>query len=108
MDVGESVLSAGRAVLDMVEREWQPLSPGELEQRLDQAVEDILEAELMARLRTQPPPAVYVQLLPAPGAAQPRVSPAATSSPAEEETAEPPDTADGPAVKVSSVEGAAL
>ncbi|KAF0033008.1 hypothetical protein F2P81_015298 [Scophthalmus maximus] len=57
MDVRACVRSAGRAVLDMVEREWQqPLSAGELEQRLDQAVEEILEGELMAELRAQPPP----------------------------------------------------
>lgn len=63
MDVDECVLSAGRAVLDLVEQEWQPLSPGELEQRLDQAVEEILEAELVARLRSPPSPTIYVQLL---------------------------------------------
>lgn len=63
MDVSECVLSAGRAVLDLVEREWQPLSPGELEQRLDQAVEEILEADLLARVKSQPPPTLYVQLL---------------------------------------------
>ncbi|KAK2833070.1 hypothetical protein Q5P01_016959 [Channa striata] len=65
MDVSEHVISAGRAVLDMVEREWQPLSSGELDQRLDQAVDEILEADLMAKLQTQPPPtsAVFVQLL---------------------------------------------
>lgn len=63
MDVDGCVLSAGRAVLDMVEQEWQPLSPGELEQRLDQAVEEILEAELMAKLKSQPSPTIYVQLL---------------------------------------------
>ncbi|KAM9843470.1 putative nuclease HARBI1 [Aulostomus maculatus] len=63
MDVNECVLSAGRVVLDMVEREWQPLSPGELEQRLDQAVEEILEVDLLAKLKSQPPAAtVYVQL----------------------------------------------
>ncbi|KAM8846000.1 uncharacterized protein AB9W97_000879 isoform 2-T2 [Spinachia spinachia] len=56
MDVGECVVSAGRAVLDMAQREWQPLSPGELEQRLDQAVEGVLEAELTARLNAEPPP----------------------------------------------------
>ncbi|KAG7238933.1 hypothetical protein INR49_030480, partial [Caranx melampygus] len=63
MDVSECVLSAGRAVLDMVEREWQPLSPSELEQRLDQAVEEILEADLLAKVKSQPPPTLYVQLL---------------------------------------------
>lgn len=56
MDVSDLVRSAGRAVLDMVEREWEPLSPGELEQRLDQAVEDLLEAHLVARVQAQPAP----------------------------------------------------
>ncbi|KAM4531677.1 putative nuclease HARBI1 [Odontesthes bonariensis] len=63
MDVGDYILSAGKAVLDMVEREWQPLSAGELEHRLDQAVEEILESDLVAKLKTQPPPTIYVQLL---------------------------------------------
>ncbi|XP_018527673.1 uncharacterized protein LOC108880584 [Lates calcarifer] len=104
MEVSEYVLSAGRAVLDMVEREWQPLSAGELEQRLDQAVEEILEADLMAKLKSQPPPTFYVQLL----QSQPHVGPqvlhtaAAASSPPEEETAESQerlDTVDSAAVK---------
>lgn len=93
MDMSECVLSAGRAVLDMVEREWQPLSPAELEQRLDQAVEEILEADLVTKLKTQPPPPppplqpppspaapaapIYVQLL------QEQVLNTTTSSPAE-------------------------
>ncbi|PWA17834.1 hypothetical protein CCH79_00008097 [Gambusia affinis] len=64
MDFRQHVLSAGRAVLDMMEREWQPLSAGELELRLDQAVEEILESELVGRLEAQPPsPAVYLRLL---------------------------------------------
>ncbi|XP_019950153.2 uncharacterized protein [Paralichthys olivaceus] len=71
MDASECVLSAGRAVLDMVGREWQPLSAGELEQRLDLAVEEILEAELLSELRAQPPPAVYLHVL----QSQPHVEP---------------------------------
>uniref|UniRef100_A0A3P9P0Z3 Uncharacterized LOC103468943 n=1 Tax=Poecilia reticulata TaxID=8081 RepID=A0A3P9P0Z3_POERE len=71
MDFRQHVLSAGRAVLDMMEREWQPLSAGELELRLDQAVEEILESELVGRLEAPPPsPAVYLRLLrgnPSPG-----------------------------------------
>uniref|UniRef100_A0A3Q2PBT1 Uncharacterized LOC105932789 n=1 Tax=Fundulus heteroclitus TaxID=8078 RepID=A0A3Q2PBT1_FUNHE len=63
MDVRQYVVSAGRAVLDMMEREWQPLSAAELDLRLDQAVEEALESELLAELEPQPPPAVYVQLL---------------------------------------------
>ncbi|XP_068192947.1 uncharacterized protein [Antennarius striatus] len=73
MDAGEFVVSAGRAVLDMVEREWQPLSGAELEQRLDQAVEELLEAELMARLPAEPPPGVYVQVLRGGEEVQPQV-----------------------------------
>ncbi|KAM4597725.1 uncharacterized protein ACJ7VT_021319 [Polymixia lowei] len=63
--VGEYVQAAGRAVLDMVEREWEPLSQAELEQRLDQAVEEILEADLIAKVRAQPQ-TIYVQLVQAP------------------------------------------
>ncbi|XP_037649560.1 uncharacterized protein LOC119502568 [Sebastes umbrosus] len=105
MDVSECVLSAGRAVLDLVEREWQPLSPGELEQRLDQAVEEILEAELIAKLNTQPPPpTIYVQLLQSQANVQPQVLQTTTSSsiqPEEEEPhpGEPMETVDGAAVK---------
>ncbi|XP_029109675.1 uncharacterized protein LOC108941561 isoform X2 [Scleropages formosus] len=45
------VVSAGRAVLDVMQLDWEPLSHGELEQRLDRAVEDVLEAELVERAR---------------------------------------------------------
>lgn len=34
--------------MDVMQSEWEPLSHCELEQRLDQAVEEILEAELMS------------------------------------------------------------
>ncbi|XP_078125929.1 uncharacterized protein LOC144530298 isoform X2 [Sander vitreus] len=88
MDVNEYVLSAGRSVLDMVEREWQPLSPGELEQRLDQAVEEILEADLIAKLKTQPSPTppICVQLLQSQANVQPQVlqMTASSSSPEDE------------------------
>lgn len=103
MEVSEHVLSAGRAVLDMVEREWQPLSPTELDQRLDQAVEEILEADLIARLKTQPHPTVYVQFLQSQTNVQPQVLQTTTSSSApEEETPEPREpleTVDSAAVK---------
>ncbi|XP_076609084.1 putative nuclease HARBI1 [Chaetodon auriga] len=101
MDVREYVLSAGRAVLDMVEREWQPLSSGELEQRLDQAVEEVLEAELIAKLKSQPPAALYVQLLQSQANVQTQVLPTASSPPEEEtpEPREPLETVDSPAVK---------
>lgn len=100
MDVDECVLSAGRAVLDMVEQEWQPLSPGELEQRLDQAVEEILEAELVAKLRSPPSPTIYVQLL----QNQTSVGPLVPRSTADEELQEPrvlQQPVDGGALKVS-------
>lgn len=96
MDVRDYVVSAGRAVLDMVEREWQPLSPGELGQRLDQAVEEVLESELLARLKAQPAPVGYVQL------PQDRdVSRTSTSSPPPSaESRDKPETAEDVAVKV--------
>uniref|UniRef100_A0A665T2B8 Elongin B n=1 Tax=Echeneis naucrates TaxID=173247 RepID=A0A665T2B8_ECHNA len=84
MDVGEFVVSAGRAVLEAVEREWQPLSAGELEQRLDQAVEEILEAELLAGLKHRPQPAVFLQLLQGGPGLGPRGPNAAACGPAEE------------------------
>ncbi|XP_060758267.1 uncharacterized protein LOC132868951 [Neoarius graeffei] len=40
--------AAGRLVMDVMQSDWEPLSHCELEQRLDQAVEEILEAELMS------------------------------------------------------------
>ncbi|KAG9350030.1 hypothetical protein JZ751_026383 [Albula glossodonta] len=46
------VVSAGRAVLDLIQSDWEPLSHGELEQRLDQAVEEILEANLIEKARS--------------------------------------------------------
>lgn len=91
MEVSECVLSAARAVMDLVEREWQPLSPGELEQRLDQAVEEILEAELMAGIKTRPPRALYVHLPQNRAGLQPRGPAASTSSPPEEGTPEAPE-----------------
>ncbi|KAM3863958.1 putative nuclease HARBI1 [Diretmus argenteus] len=60
METRDYVLSAGRAVLDLVEREWEPLSQGELEQRLDQAVEEMLESELIAKVQAQPPTTICV------------------------------------------------
>lgn len=105
MDVSESVLSAARAVLDLVEREWQPLSPLELEQRLDQSVEEILEADLIAKLKTQSPPAIYVQIPQSQANVLPRMLQTTTSSPPEEETPgprEPQGPVDSAAVQVLS------
>lgn len=101
MDVRDHVLSAGKAVLDMMEQEWQPLSAGELELRLDRAVEETLEAELMAGLDTQTPRTVFVQLLhskptagapvspPADGGGDPAEGGAAAADGEEEAAAEP-------------------
>ncbi|KAJ3600512.1 hypothetical protein NHX12_031493 [Muraenolepis orangiensis] len=95
------VQSAGRAVLDMIEREWEPLSPGELEQRLDQTVEEILEADLIAKVQAQPPAIHGTQAgepmgLPAETTTTTTTTPAATQDEedhlAEEETEE--DTVD--------------
>ncbi|XP_056144217.1 putative nuclease HARBI1 [Lampris incognitus] len=102
MDVDEYIQSAGRAVLDMMEREWEPLSQGELEQRLDQAVEDILEADVLAKVRAQPP-AVYAQLVQTRAYAEPPFVPteATGSDPPEEDAAgasESPDTVASTAV----------
>lgn len=66
MDVHERVLSAGRSVLELLERDWQPLSAAELDLRLDQAMEDVLEAHLLGQLDPQPPAAsVHRQRSPA-------------------------------------------
>ncbi|XP_030592195.1 uncharacterized protein LOC115784930 [Archocentrus centrarchus] len=119
MDACECVLSAGRAVLDMVEREWQPLSAGELEHRLDQAVEEILEAQLLAKLEKQPPPpptttttttTIYVQLLQNQVGPQVLHTATASSPPEQEEEREEEavesqewvDTVDSPAIKYIS------
>ncbi|KAF7225813.1 uncharacterized protein [Nothobranchius furzeri] len=104
MDVRELVSSAGKAVLDMMEREWQPLSANELEHRLDQVVEEVLESELMAKLQTQPLPTVCVQLLQSKTNAGPQnvASATAASSLPEEEAAGSdgqPETVDSTAVQ---------
>lgn len=111
MELSECVLSAGRAVLDMVEREWQPLSPGELELRLDQAVEEILEADLLARVTShpQPPSPVYVQLMQTRANVESPTVPTqtTTNSPAKgdaTETQEPLEDVDSAAVKVRNPE----
>lgn len=40
--------AAGRLVMEAMQSDWEPLSHNELDQRLDQAVEEILEAELVS------------------------------------------------------------
>ncbi|KAM4716880.1 uncharacterized protein FYW61_017126 [Anableps anableps] len=109
MDFRQHVLSAGRAVLDMMQREWEPLSAGELELRLDQAVEEMLESELLVgKLETQPSsPAVYLRLLrsnPSPGP-QGLPTAAGLTGPTEEgatTSEDPQEEADSEAVKYIS------
>uniref|UniRef100_A0A8C8I4P1 DDE Tnp4 domain-containing protein n=1 Tax=Oncorhynchus tshawytscha TaxID=74940 RepID=A0A8C8I4P1_ONCTS len=48
-------------LVKMMQREWEPLSQDELEQRLDRTVEEILEADLLAKVQDQPGP-IYLQL----------------------------------------------
>lgn len=43
------VAAAGRAIMDLMQSEWEPLSYWELDQRLDRAVEEMLEADFMAQ-----------------------------------------------------------
>ncbi|XP_048847418.1 uncharacterized protein LOC125718001 isoform X2 [Brienomyrus brachyistius] len=73
------VISAGRAVLEMMQFDWEPLSHGELDQRLDQAVEEILEADLIERAKSQTVPVCLQQIQP----------PEATPHPLQSEAAEP-------------------
>lgn len=104
MDLSNYVQAAGRAVLDMMQREWEPLSHGELEQRLDQAVEDILEADLIANFRTQP--TILLQLVQPQAQTETQFqsveSTNSASNPPEEETQdqESIDNVDNNAVKV--------
>ncbi|KAM9391582.1 uncharacterized protein KZ484_003099 [Pholidichthys leucotaenia] len=102
MDVTGCVLSAGRAVLDVLEREWQLLSSGELELRLDQEVEEVLESQLRAELEAQQPP-VYLQMVRAPAQVRVQGLQPATSTvnlPEREEKEE--DHGDSSAVKYIS------
>ncbi|KAI5096981.1 hypothetical protein C0J45_12290, partial [Silurus meridionalis] len=45
------VAAAGRLVMDVMQMDWEPLSHCELEQRLDQAVEEMLEAEMLSSVQ---------------------------------------------------------
>ncbi|KAF4093223.1 hypothetical protein AMELA_G00029760 [Ameiurus melas] len=47
-DPGWAAAAAGRLLMDLMQSDWEPLSHCELEQRLDRAVEEVLEAELMS------------------------------------------------------------
>ncbi|XP_076852244.1 uncharacterized protein LOC143505440 [Brachyhypopomus gauderio] len=46
-----SLGAAGRLIMDVMQMDWEPLSHRELDQRLDQAVEEILEADLIASVQ---------------------------------------------------------
>nr|XP_055049993.1 uncharacterized protein LOC129436110 [Misgurnus anguillicaudatus] len=48
----QCVASAGRAIMDLIQSEWEPLSHWELDQRLDRAVEEMIEADLMAQAQS--------------------------------------------------------
>lgn len=45
--------AAGRVIMDAVQAEWEPLSHWELDQRLDRAVEEMIEADLVAQVQEQ-------------------------------------------------------
>ncbi|KAM6957087.1 putative nuclease HARBI1 [Aplochiton taeniatus] len=94
------VESAGRAVLEMMQHEWEPLSQDELEQRLDQAVEEILEGEFLAKVTAQPASFV-LQLVEAELETEPRVLSTTKPTASEEEQSEafPSETVDSTAVR---------
>lgn len=48
-----SVAAPGRVIMDAVQAEWEPLSHWELDQRLDRAVEEMIEADLVAQVQEQ-------------------------------------------------------
>ncbi|XP_054615554.1 uncharacterized protein LOC129171168 [Dunckerocampus dactyliophorus] len=85
MDANQCVLSAARAVLDLAEREWQPLSEAELEQRLDQAVEEIFEAELIHKVKRLRQSDICVTARPIETNMLPQVSQATTTTAASRE-----------------------
>ncbi|XP_034047125.1 putative nuclease HARBI1 [Thalassophryne amazonica] len=97
-EVRECVLSAGRTVLELLERDWQPLSAAELDLRLDLKAEELLEEELLSKLQT---PAVYLHLVPSLTQAEvqaPNTRTALPRSP-EEGTLEQLQTVDGAVVQ---------
>ncbi|XP_051995402.1 uncharacterized protein LOC127652979 [Xyrauchen texanus] len=55
------VAAAGRMIMDIIQSEWEPLSHWELDQRLDRALEEVLEADLMALAQGQSS-SVFMQL----------------------------------------------
>lgn len=49
----QNVAAAGRVIMDVIQAEWEPLSHWELDQRLDRAVEEMIEADLVAQVQEQ-------------------------------------------------------
>lgn len=58
--------AAGRSIMDLMQFEWEPLSYWELDQRLDRAVEEMLEADFMAQAQGQSS-SVFIQVSPKDG-----------------------------------------
>ncbi|XP_067271813.1 uncharacterized protein [Pseudorasbora parva] len=69
----KKVAAAGRVIMDVVQAEWEPLSYWELDQRLDRAVEEMIEADLVALVQQQ--------------------SASVTTQASQQEDSEPPDQA---------------
>ncbi|KAL6476555.1 hypothetical protein MHYP_G00150540 [Metynnis hypsauchen] len=55
--------AAGRLMMDIMQFDWEPLGHWELDQRLDQAVEEMIEADLMSSVQAQCSP-VLMQVSP--------------------------------------------
>lgn len=96
------VAAAGRAIMDLMQSEWEPLSYWELDQRLDRAVEEMLDADLMAQGQSS---SVFIQASPEEGSVPGQLTPE-SGPPAYEFVSGPraqlPDPTDGhPAVKVT-------
>ncbi|XP_016399777.1 uncharacterized protein LOC107732876 isoform X1 [Sinocyclocheilus rhinocerous] len=49
----KNVAAAGRVIMDVIQAEWEPLSHWELDQRLDRAVAEMIEADLVAQVQEQ-------------------------------------------------------
>nr|XP_057904518.1 uncharacterized protein LOC131102881 [Doryrhamphus excisus] len=105
MDAKQCVLSAARAVLDLAEREWQPLSEAELDQRLDQAVEEMLESELINKVKSMRQSDVCVTARSRETNMLPQVSQAAaiTAAPREEVEVERLEQCDDPVEETAAV-----
>ncbi|KAG9264113.1 putative nuclease HARBI1 [Astyanax mexicanus] len=64
MEIRKACLgTAGRFMMDIMQFEWEPLGHWELDQRLDQAVEEMIESDLMASIQAQCSP-VLMQVSP--------------------------------------------